>query len=1388
MSKIIDSRVVDMQFNNSQFERNVSTSMSTLEKLKKSLNLSGATKGLEDINTAARGINMTGLIEAANTVRSRFSAMEIVAITALANITNSAINAGKQLVKSLTMDQVTAGWTKYEQKTASVQTIMNATGASIDEVNGYLDRLMWFSDETSYGFTDMTAALSQMTSSGGKIENLIPLITGVANATAYAGKGADEFSRSMYNLNQSYGSGNLQYMDWRSLELAGVASKELKQIFIDTGVAMGKIKEGTVDIGNFGTTLKDKWADTAVMEAAFGKFSELSEEAYKLVKSGKYDTAAQAMEELAGKYSEVAEKAFKSAQQAKTFTEAIDATKDAVSTGWMRTMEIIFGNLEEATVLWTDVTNALWDVFASSADARNDMLGDWKSLGGRDLLINSFAKAFETLGEAIIPVKEAFREFFPEKTGYDLYAMTKALNDFVESIKISDDTTDKLKRTFKGLFAVLDVVNKAFKEITKVVKPIFGPMISGLLTVTSTVGDLLVSFNEAIGEGEIFKNAFEKIRDVFVIFSEKTADAIERIKNAIGGFKNIDTGPVDMFLDNTEKRFKPFTSIAQIFSIVFETMVKVFEWAAPIVSKLGGVIGQALGAIADKISSSVANMDYHSLLDIVNTGLLGYLLVSLRKFVDSLTGITTEAGGFLSGIKSILDGVRDSLEAYQSNLKAKTLMTIATAIGILAISLVAISLINSGKLLTSLGGIAVLLYELTIATGALGKIMGNRKMVKTATTMVIMSFAILILSRAMKNLSSTDWNGVAKGAVSIFILSNILTTVADKLSKDSGKFIKGSVGLIGFSIAIMLLAHAMKSLASLSWEQLAKGMIGITTIIGEIIWMTRSMGYDEMTSASLSMIGFGIAINLFASAITKLGKIPLENMIKGLSAMVVIFTAITVSFSYLPLDMAGVSTTLIAMGVAMLLLAKAIENMGGMYWTEIAKGLAALGGSLLILTLAMEYMPSGIAGAGALMVMALAIGMLVPSLKILGSMDLSEIGVALLTLVGIFAIIGGASVLLDSLVPVMLFLAGTIALLGIAVVAIGGGLLLFSAAMTALAISGAAGGAVLVGIFSSLIGLIPYAIETLGEGLIRLIEVIGEGVPRIAKAFSKILTSFLDTVIWWVPQVIEAGKDFILVFIDGIVSMIPELIQRGFDLILAFINGLADAIRGNTDAMISAINNLMNAVTEAGRKALEAAVPAFKSAGVNVVRGFVQGIKDKIGDVISASTNVGQSALNAFRGVLKERSPSKEFEKSGRNANLGFANGLIKFAGVVSTSAKAVGKGALSAINDSMSNLADIISGEVDLNPTIRPVLDLSGISSDLSSLFGERRTLNLSEAQNRTSKITSSRPNKNDSQSVINQNFEINVTGNHIANDYDVDRITEKISSRLAREQRRSK
>ena len=374
MSQEVDERVVEMRFDNAQFEKNVHQTMQSLEKLNDSLQLDGAEKGFEKISDASAKVDFDEMQGALDNLSGKFSAVEVMGVAALSHITRQAVDTGEKLVKSLSLDQVTSGWNKYAQKTASVQTIMNATGKSIAKVNGYLEKLMWFSDETSYSFTDMTQSLGQLTASGGDIEKVIPMIMGMANATAYAGKGASEFSRVIYNLNQSYSQGYLSLMDWKSVELAGVATAELKKQIIETGVALGKIKEGDVTVGTFSSTLSKKWADKEVMETAFGKFAEFSEAVKKMVDANPGMLASQAIDALADQYDEVTVKAFKAAQEAKSFSEAVDATKDAVSSGWMETFDILFGNYEEAKGFWSDLAEEFWNMFAGGAAGRNNWL------------------------------------------------------------------------------------------------------------------------------------------------------------------------------------------------------------------------------------------------------------------------------------------------------------------------------------------------------------------------------------------------------------------------------------------------------------------------------------------------------------------------------------------------------------------------------------------------------------------------------------------------------------------------------------------------------------------------------------------------------------------------------------------------------------------------------------------------------------------------------------------------------------------------------------------------------------------------------------------------------------------------------------------------------
>lgn len=651
----IDQRIVEMQFNNSQFERGVKDTMKTLDNLKKNLNLDSSTKSMKELQKAGDSFSLAKMADSIGAIEKKFSVMGIAGITAIQNITNSAVNAGKRLVKSLSLDQITAGWTKYTQKTSSVQTIMNATGDSIETVNGYLDKLMWFSDETSYNFTEMTAALGTLTSSGGKVEKLIPLIEGMATATAFAGKTSAEFSRVMYNLNQSYSQGYLSLMDWKSVELAQVGSEQLKQTLIDTAVELGKLKKdakgttktlkGTVvTAANMGSTLNEKWATREVMEGAFGKFASVMEEAYRLVQAGEFETASEALASLEGNFDDVYFKAAKAAQEAKSFGEAIEATKDAVSSGWMKSFELIFGNYEEAKVMWTDLANALWEAFASGGEARNEMLQEWHDKNGRADLLQGIYDSLEALWGIVLAVKDAFADIFPPVTVETLLKMSTAVKEFGANLKetlnyfeigtTTYDWVDKPKEQLEELEKALkkgakgEDVKKLQERLTELgydVGPagtdgIFGPKTQAALkkfqeeyglTVDGIYNaDVHKKLGEALGE----KNGIGKMLKGTTVYTTIFGDALKRVQRIAKGFFAILKIGVDVL--------KFLWGVTKTVAGVFSPLADVFL-----------TLGAALGDWFVNLKNSIEESEWFS-----------KSLEKIKNFFEPIKNLVADAG------------------------------------------------------------------------------------------------------------------------------------------------------------------------------------------------------------------------------------------------------------------------------------------------------------------------------------------------------------------------------------------------------------------------------------------------------------------------------------------------------------------------------------------------------------------------------------------------------------------------------------------------------------------------------------------------------------------------------------------------------------------------
>ena len=513
MSTTIDEKVVEMRFDNKQFESNVATSMSTLEKLKQKLNLSGASKGLEEINSAAKRVDMSGLGGAVDSVKARFSALDVVAVTALANITNSAVNAGKRLVASLSVDQVASGWQKFSDKTTSVATLV-AQGNAIEDVNDQLDRLNWFTDETSYNFTDMVSNIAKFTATGKGLEESVTAMEGIATWAALSGQNAATASRAMYQLAGAMSAGAMRLEDYKSIQTASMDTEEFRQKCLDAGVALGtlkdngdgtytslkaNVKDGNFTLSQFANHLTaDAWLTSDVMMKVFNEYSsavssiyeateekgmlasevidEIHKRANELKTDGMSDSEAidAAIRDLGYtlsdgslRFDSFGLKAFEAGQKARTLGDAIDSVKDAVSTGWMNTFERIFGNAEQATELWTNVANQLWDVFAGGGERRNDILkmamtSGWDQVKERVKAAGGEVETFEA------KVKECAKA-----GGVNVDDLVKKYGSLSEAFKNGAINTKYLQDAFEGLKTGAQSTSKEVSKLSVDLDSIF---------------------------------------------------------------------------------------------------------------------------------------------------------------------------------------------------------------------------------------------------------------------------------------------------------------------------------------------------------------------------------------------------------------------------------------------------------------------------------------------------------------------------------------------------------------------------------------------------------------------------------------------------------------------------------------------------------------------------------------------------------------------------------------------------------------------------------------------------------------------------------------------------------------------------------------------------
>lgn len=1036
MSREVDQRVVEMQFNNAQFERNTKQSLSTIEKLKAALKFDDVGDSFSGITKAAKNVNLEPVSDGANEVYYRFKALDVVAGTVLSNITAKAMTLGWTLTKALTIDPMKSGLAEYETQINSVQTILANTqkeGTNLAQVNAALDELNRYADMTIYNFTEMTRNIGTFTAAGVKLDTSVQAIKGIANVAAISGTNAEQASRAMYQLSQALASGKVRLMDWVSIETAGMGGQVFQDALKETARVHGvAIDEMIAKEGTFRETLQYGWLTASIMTETLAKFTgDLSEEELRAIGYTEDQIAA---------IIKMGETANNAATKVKTFTQLIDTLKEAVQSGWTQSWEYIIGDFEEAKELWTEISDRLQTVISQSAEARNallqgglqsglnqfidqgitdysDLLTDMltkvgkasgaitdeeiESAGGlaktlksgwlnadmlessllqvvkeaselsklsdeqlesmslsrekvndilkqfteleekvqdgtisidefiekmnrpsgRENLIQSLFNVMDSFGKLMGTIKGAFDEVFPPMTAETLYKITESIRDLTSNLIISDDTADKLRRTFKGLFSIakigVNIISTRARSIGNTVRAIGNlGVIQGaagqFLEITSAIGDFLSMVEEAtrgitkIGGGfEAAASKVDSVKEAFVTIAEAidskfTIPEFETpIKTLTANFDSISKSIKDFGFSD-----KVVSSLEKLITLISTSGVSAFT-----------VFSTAVGAAFYVIRDICINIT--EFIPKVISAILELPTTASEAFKEFSDGVSEGANRVISMLEKVMEPFIKLRDIAIESLKSTTSLDIYRILSLLDVGLLSVmvgQLAGSTKKLSDVFKDPVTKALDSIA-GAFDSISGAVKSWRRQNTIKSIQYvavAMLALSGALFVMSKIDLVNMAAGLGAIVVMTYTLVVAMGKFRKSladisTGKLIGLATVMVSIAGGAMILANAISELVNAikpsGEEDLATNVLifaaavsGLTVLmvaVGKLSSMMSSTKAGVILTASVMLISLSSALKIMASAVASLASINPAGLVSGLLTVLSLLSMLT---------------------------------------------------------------------------------------------------------------------------------------------------------------------------------------------------------------------------------------------------------------------------------------------------------------------------------------------------------------------------------------------------------------------------------------------------------------------------------------------------------------
>lgn len=1232
-----------MKLDNEQFKARAAETTSIFGKLKQALSnvgnnkLGKVTNDLAGIQRSANGINLSSLASSVDSIASRFSTLGVVATTALANITNRAVNAGLQLQRSLSTQPIMDGFREYEMKMGSIQTILSNTewmGTNLDDVKKSLGELNDYADQTIYNFAQMTQNIGRFTAAGASLDDATIAIKGMGNLAATAGANTEQLNRAMYQVSQALAGGTFQLMDWNSLEEASMGGKKTKDALMATADALGVARDKSK---SFRESLKDGWLTSEVFLETMKQFGN-------------------------------DESMIKAATTVRTFTGMMDALKESIGSGWAESWEIIFGDFEQATVFWTAISDLIGGVFDKQTKARNDLLRSLANDGGLEKL----GEVIQNVGTPIIQIfksiGEAFKNAFPSNGGQGILNAVAGLANLTEHLRMSDSTVKNVTTIFTGLFSIISSgiqIVKIFGTAIMSLLPGFDSAGGGVLDLVARIFELPIAFNEYLKTGALAEKLTNGLSTVFA----GLGSVLSFIGNGFRGFADVVGQSISILAsgDFTGGAMSKENPLVGILMGLREAFASTFNYIASInfgaiwggISSFFEGIGDTFSWAKDKLAGFV---DFIKNIIPTISDNQGWLLAG--GGIAALSAIIWKAYEMVRNLQSpfkmvndlteVVESVGDALGAFTLGIHVKSLLTIALAVGVLAVSLKMLSDLDAGQITT---GLYMIVGSLTAMVGALA-IMSKFDITGSfgATLAIVgMSVAIAALAGAVKILSNMSYGEITKGIVGLVGILGTLSGAIILMSTYGAAFSVGALQFIAIAGAITILLFAINKIADINPGDIAKGLTTLGILLAEMALFIKlaSTRSATLTASAAGILATAGAIVIMVHAMKQIADLNIGEIVKGLGSIGILLGMLgTFAVVSSNKGLMSTGTGLLLMAGALTALIVPILTLGNTPLDTLAKGLGAMAIALVALGATSKLMTASIPAAIAIGLLAVSLNLLIVPIAALGAMSwqslalgIGAVAVALLAIGGVAALLGAATLPMLGFGVAILALGAGMALLGkglvifstmavasmtVAITAIGAFITGFIALLPAITDLVAKIGTAILGV---MVNMAPKIADALGELITTIISKIKEYAPNILDLVADILLMVLDKLSGFIVDAVDVVLDLLVALVDTISSFVTNFIDAATELILAFLKGLQDNIPQVIDAMIEfvieLISSMANTIEERGPefinqwlRLMAAVVELVVQAGISMINalfGWIPGVTE-------ATTAIGETA------------------------------------------------------------------------------------------------------------------------------------------------------------------